>query len=566
MGKAQGEGQKQGGGNNRKKGDGQTSKPPEGAGVEEGIREVNVICSDKVSDEGTTAFTPPQTREELKAFVEERFGIVVPDARVCPHHATPMDYLWHTYNAENCRQELKNPQTQEPKDIAERGESHLKGGVGTANGNLNNGGRDARAPVSGDCLVWANRGGGKTQLAAMATLLEGLFKAGCKTRIIAGSLDQASRMYEYLVQFVYEGFEEMLDGKMRKGSCRFKNGTTVQVLPQSMPAVRGRHIHKLRCDEIEMFDQEVFDAAKFITHSDARKTAAIEALSTMHKPYGLMQTLVDWAFEHGAPVFRWCLWETIERCTEDRSCSRCGLNDHCRGKARRAQGYLRIDDILTQLKRSSKRSFESEMLCLRPSLEHAVFPEFKPEVHVAAVPYDPTLPVYRAMDFGYRNPFVCLWIQVDRLGGYRVIREYSAKEQITLVNANNIKSMTPCHESRVAASFGDQAGNAAQQNTGKSTIQALRELGIIVRPAGGEIEKGLNLIRTALLAADGKSRLVIDNKCSLLIKSMECYHYGDGSKTPREIPEKDGIHDHAIDALRYFFIGYPTARMFAAKT
>ena len=37
-----------------------------------------------------------------------------------------------------------------------------------------------------------------------------------------------------------------------------------------------------------------------------------------------------------------------------------------------------------------------------------------------------------------------------------------------------------------------------------------------------------------------------------LIKALECSHYHPTSSG--ENPEKDGVHDHLIDALRYFFI------------
>jgi hypothetical protein len=38
---------------------------------------------------------------------------------------------------------------------------------------------------------------------------------------------------------------------------------------------------------------------------------------------------------------------------------------------------------------------------------------------------------------------------------------------------------------------------------------------------------------------------------------MQCYHYPDsGSATSSELPLKDGVYDHPIDALRYFFANY----------
>ena len=459
----------------------------------------------------------PGSKEGLNGFVRRYLGFWVPDVRVCGHHATPLDYLWHSYSCDMHR--LHNPVQ------------------------VN----------SGDCIVWANRGGGKTQLAAIATLLEGLFKPKCQTLILAGSLDQSGRMYDYLCEFVEAKFKDKLDGKMLQDFCRFQNGTTVQALAQSSRAVRGRHIHKLRCDEIELFDEEVFHAAKFVTQSTEGHLAAMEMLSTMHRPYGLMQTLIDQSGDSGIPVFRWCMWEVIERCERDRSCSRCPLSSDCGGKARRANGYLKIDDCISQMRRSSRAGFESEMLCLRPSLENAVFAEFDPAVHVGPVGYNPVLPLYRAIDFGFVNPFVCLWIQVDGDGVVRVIDEY-VKSRVTIAeHARELKAKTPCQERQVAGTFGDPAGDGRNDVTGTSAVKELAALGIRVKHRRSLILDGIEKIRAHLRAGDGSHRLIVDPRCERLIEALRCYHYPD-TTTPTEMPKKDGVYDHPIDALRYFFV------------
>jgi hypothetical protein len=476
-----------------------------------------IIIHTDAADAGCGA--APATRSQLQTFLQLHLAYSVPDRALCAGHSSPMDYLWHTYS---CDLPGLAP-----------GEKH----------------------TSGDCLVWANRGGGKTQLAAIATLLEGLFKPGCQTTILAGSLDQSSLMYEYVCHFVEPAFVDRLAGKMLKESCRFKNGTTVKVLAQSSRSVRGRHIHKLRCDEVELFDMDVFNAAKFITRSSDTHIGAMEMLSTMHRPYGLMQKLIDLAPECHTPVFKWCMWEVIERCTEDRSCSRCPLNSDCGGKARRANGYLKIDDCIAQMRRSSRAGFESEMLCLRPCLENAVFDRFDPRVHVAEVCYDATLPLYRAMDFGFTNPFVCLWIQIDREGTVRVIDEYVQKQLRIHEHARAVIARTPCNESQVKMTYCDPAGAGRNGVSGTSEVTELRELGMRIAYRKSEILEGIELIRAYLHAGDGSHRFVVDSRCQRMIEALRCYHYPD-TPGPSELPKKDGKHDHPIDALRYFFVNF----------
>jgi len=462
--------------------------------------------------------TPPGARRDLKNYVKAFVGIDVPDKKICPDHSSPMDYLWHSFALDVPRASVRNH-------------------------------------ISNDAIVWANRAGGKTELAAVATLLDCVLKPNCQVRILGGSGEQAGRMYEYLRRFVQNGFEPFLAGPVLKGKCRFTNGSSVEVLTQSATSVRGQHIQKLRCDELELFDEDVFAAAKFTTQSTDGITASMECISTMHRPYGLMQKVVASAPQFHTPLFKWCMWEVIEKCV-DRNCSQCPLWEDCRGKARAAVGYLKIDDCVSQMRRASRAGWEAEMLCLRPSLDNVVFGEFDPAAHVGAVDYDPNLPLYRTLDFGFVNPFVCLWIQVDRSGVIRVIDEYVRSRATIDAHTAQMKAQTRVPEEQVTATFCDPAGKSVNDITGTSVVRELRALGVSVRFRRSGILEGIELIRRAIRSGDGKSALIISPRCPRLIEAMECYHYPESGRIPSELPLKDGLYDHPIDALRYFFINH----------
>ncbi len=457
----------------------------------------------------------PQTPQQLGDWLKNHLSLTVPAQPVCPHHSSPLDYLWYSF-CEN----------------------------------------DPAAPprTNGDCVVWACRGGGKTILAAAATLLDSLYKPQCRTRILAGSRDQSRCMYEYLTRFIDSGTLG-IEGKFFKDSCRFANGSDVSIMAQSHTSVRGRHIQILRCDEVELFKPDVLTAAAFIAKKANDIRPAMQIFSTLHRPYGLMQSVLDDAAKNQTPIFQWCLWEIIERCTTDRSCSRCPLDYYCRQKARSASGFLAIDDAITLLGRTSKAAFESEMLCLRPSLDDAVFPEFDVELHVGKLDYDPSLPLYRSIDFGYRGPFVCLWIQIDAAGVIRVINEFVKTQNTLAENILQLNQMTPCSPHQVAATYCDPSGAACNGITGISSVDVLKKHGIKPIYHQSSILDGVELIRCAIRAADKTRRLLIADRCRYLIKAMQCYHFPDRSSTANlEMPKKDGVHDHPIDALRYFFI------------
>ena len=484
----------------------------------------------------------PRTREQLKTYVRTFLGVEVPDVRICPDHSSPLDYLWHSLSMDD--------------GLLMKDDSPAQGGQAPSNSppsSPNHPSTIIHHPC-GDSIVWANRAGGKTELAAVATLLDAIFKPNCQIRILGGSGEQSSRMYQYLAAFLRHGFEDSLAGPMLKGRCRFQNGSTVEVLTQSATSVRGMHVQKLRCDEVELFDEDVFAAAKFTTLSTDQCIGSMELISTMHKPYGIMQREVAAAMNVGVRVFKWCLWETIERCV-GRECSQCPLWCDCRGRAKNAAGYLRIDDCITQMRRSSRSAWESEMLCLRPSMEHVVFSEFDPDIHVRPVDYDPNLPLYRTLDFGFVNPFVCLWVQVDREGVVRVIDEYVRSRATIDVHAKELKARTPCPEEQVTATYCDPAGAGQSDITGTSAVRELRSLGIVTKHRASPILEGIELIRRAVRAGDGSTSLAISPRCPRLIEAMQCYHYPDTARAAAgELPFKDGVYDHPIDALRYFFI------------
>ncbi|HUV40404.1 MAG TPA: hypothetical protein VMW23_01280, partial [Sedimentisphaerales bacterium] len=69
--------------------------------------------------------------------------------------------------------------------------------------------------------------------------------------------------------------------------------------------------------------------------------------------------------------------------------------------------------------------------------------------------------------------------------------------------------------------------------------------------------EGIELIRRTIRSGDGQNRLIISPKCVRLIEALRCYHYPeDAAGSGAELPLKDGVYDHPLDALRYFFVNY----------
>lgn len=79
--------------------------------------------------------------------------------------------------------------------------------------------------------------------------------------------------------------------------------------------------------------------------------------------------------------------------------------------------------------------------------EGSVFPMWNPAVHVVSAPASwdawggyppPSWPRYRGIDFGYRNPFTCIWVAESPDGQRYVYRQYGRTETLVEDHARSI--------------------------------------------------------------------------------------------------------------------------------
>ena len=459
---------------------------------------------------------PPRTPDELHAWIERWLGVTIARRALIEGHAAPFDYLRHAFF----------------EDASPR-----------------------------DCVVWANRGGGKTFLAAIASLLDLLFKDGIEIRVLGGSLEQAKRMHAHLRDLLSRpGLAHTLDGRITERRVRLANGSSLELLAQSQTSVRGTRVQKLRCDEVELFDPGVWEAAQLVTRSKlcagVRVRGSVECLSTMHVPYGLMHRLVrDCEDGKTRRLFRWGLVDVLGACEATRSCDEpCDLLEECAGRAKQcdeagvAPGHVDVEDAITQKSRVGAGVWQSEMLCLRPRRSDCVLPEFDRELHVTrALPEERGAWVWvGGMDFGIRSPTVVLWGGLDPAGALWIVDERVESGVVLGEHIDAIKS-APWPALRWIGV--DPAGRQRSGQTGVSDIQAMRRQGLVVKHRRLGVGEGLELIRARLKPASGDPTLLIHARCARLIESLETYHYPHDRPESLE-PVKDGS-DHAVDALRY---------------
>jgi hypothetical protein len=240
---------------------------------------------------------------------------------------------------------------------------------------------------SPNAICWANRGGGKTLLGGLATWLDSMFKPGCSTQILGGSLEQSKKMYDHLDGksdgwgLINANFRYLLKGEVQTQHASLTNLSTIHILTASPKSVRGTHPQKLKLDEVDEMDPTIYQAALSAPINRHGIKASLHIMSTMHKSYGLMQTVIDDAPMRGYKIYHWCILDILERC-EGRECAPCELWDDCQGRAREADGYYPIELAITKKRQVSDQTWLSEYLCRIPSSEGLIYGDFDPSMFV----------------------------------------------------------------------------------------------------------------------------------------------------------------------------------------
>lgn len=523
--------------------------------------------------------SPPANPDELHAWIIEHLGIQVLRMPLVPGHAAPFDYVVHAF---------------------------FEGTQGRY------------AKRSPDCVVWANRGGGKTFLGALATLLDLVFKPGIQIRLLGGSLDQSRRMQEHLQRFVQmPRVAALCEFAMTRDRVEGREGAVAEVLSASQTSVRGTRVQKVRCDEVDLFDAELWEAVQLTTRSMKLRgpwgedvKGSVDALSTMHRPFGLMWKLAgmhvptrgsaDGEMDVATmmprpPVFRWGVLDALERCAESRACDGCAMSPECAGRAKLerltvegksagsgagAFGHITIDDAVRMKSRVGRATWEAEMLCLRPRRDDSVYPEFDAARHVVGDAdfagdrprVGPFTQLIAGMDFGYRAEGVVLLAGVTRDRRVVIVREHCREGQKLGDHVNMLRGWLeersepyPGLERGTALSWVaiDPAGNSVDEQTGESNASVLKKAGFAVRAKGSTIDSGVGAVRDLLDPAfdpqsagdtgDPTPKLFIHERCVRLIECMHRYRYPEHDKQTL-IPLKTEGVDHACDALRYMII------------
>ena len=214
----------------------------------------------------------------------------------------------------------------------------------------------------------------------------------------------------------------------------------------------------------------------------------------------------------------------------------------------------------------------------------AVYEEFDKKHHLIDWKYDIRYRTIEVWDFGSRRPAV-IWIQQlppgTRIPGRGVAPSggaYVAFDEMVPDGTTTERLAVEAKQRgyRVDRIYCDPAGDGTQSAVGLTDVAVLRE----IRCSGGQpvvrwtteprlrhIPYGVTVVRGLLRNTRGETRLWVAKSLDKakaargVVKDLEGYAYPevkDGRPVGDE-PLKDGLHDHTMDALRYFAIGEAVA-------
>ena len=172
-------------------------------------------------------------------------------------------------------------------------------------------------------------------------------------------------------------------------------------------------------------------------------------------------------------------------------------------------------DLLEAKRNLAKEVYDQEYGAKFTSFAGRVYP-FDRNLDMGDFKYDPSLPTFCSIDFGYRQPAV-LWMQTYREAGMwhvKIIDEIIHERDIKTDDL--VKRIKAKHYKNVAY-FGDPAGGQAQGQTGLGDIEIFRRQGIIVRTVrdkvSRKIEAGVSHVRGFIENAEGMRFLHVNKKC-----------------------------------------------------
>jgi len=506
------------------------------------------------------AHTKPETDDDLHEYVAAYMGYKIPKAAVCRGHVAPFTAIADLFFE-----------------------------------------RETNA------VLFASRGSGKTLNMAMLHCLNMVHKPMYEIASVGAIENQAMKCYEYFLALNDKPwFVEDKTRSMVK-ETKYRNGSTLRILPGTLAAVNGPHPNCAVFDEFELMPWNVLQDGFSMACSTHGYQKAQILTSTRKFPAGPMQRALNkikegdarWPFR----IYTWCVFEAAEKCHYP-SCEHCKeikrINrenqleswhdicheepeNHSLGKCRASNGFMKLTDIWENFATQDWDKFDSQWRCLKPGRQGLVFPSFDEEVHchpdlvndwrgrlfadAQRAPVKRELEICITIDMGWADPLAVLFTAKDR-------RDNLFLFDCIYETGLDLRDFAPILRRKMQAYRLPPDFVCHCDERSPREIDELNKLGIRTQAVGAPVDERIRMFRQFL---DGNYRenqptaCIDPETCKDLIFELNTLHYKlDKDGQPRgELPDKGA--DHLIDCAGYMLEvygligGMPTVQIFRFK-
>lgn len=181
-----------------------------------------------------------------------------------------------------------------------------------------------------------------------------------------------------------------------------------------------------------------------------------------------------------------------------------------------------------------------------------VYDEFSDANLIRGYVYNPDLPTFVCIDWGWAHDMACLFFQYDPVKDKVYLFDEIVKSKLRI---DQLYDQIMSRPYKINEWICDIAGNQEREQTGISNVQWFKARGIAFKFRSGahSVQNGITIVRTYIRNTKGINRLFVDEgKCPKTVDNIRNYSY----------PQKDGIilnenpikeNDDPVDALRYYF-------------
>jgi hypothetical protein len=191
----------------------------------------------------------------------------------------------------------------------------------------------------------------------------------------------------------------------------------------------------------------------------------------------------------------------------------------------------------------------------------AVFKDFDEEIHVTHLFYDPKLPLYLATDYGFTNPNVVLFIQLDMWDNVYVIGEYYQRRRTTpemIADIDADPRLGPLTRVALALYPDPEAPGDANQQSSAWNVPLRGGTGGLILDRVDMIRRWLKIGPDYLEEGhpDRAPRLYFDHSCTNAIREMQDYRYPETKSEQNDTENPLKKDDHVPEALGRFMAGH----------